>query len=398
MNKAIIFDRDGVLNYTVQRENEATAPWTLKEFKMIPGSIEAVEMAKELGYLALVATNQPDVRDKKMKEEELDESWKEEDEAVVDPTADAHTPPEDAMKHSMAMQKTGDDKPTAPAVNPMGKEEDEQVDAMKGQKVHGFAVPEEMKGHEEGEGEEDSEDMEDMGDMGDMEDMDGAEEGADKITDLTVDELKAIIHDIISAEMGAGEAEEQGGEPGAENIDVNLDEEEELEEEFDLEELLAELDAMGDDKELEEAKKKSKHEKGETKKEEEEEHKSGKEKKEKSEMKEALDTIETLRSELNEVNLLNAKLLYVNKIFKAKNLNESQKLKVIAQFDKATTAKEAKAIFESMSGAIEKSKKSTIKESIGFASKAAGIAPKKQIVEVNDTVSRWQMLAGITKF
>ena len=72
MNKAIIFDRDGVLNYTVQRENEVTAPWTLKEFKMIPGSIEAVEMAKELGYLALVATNQPDVRDKKMKEEELE--------------------------------------------------------------------------------------------------------------------------------------------------------------------------------------------------------------------------------------------------------------------------------------------------------------------------------------
>jgi len=72
MNKAIIFDRDGVLNYTVQRENEVTAPWTLKEFKMIPGSIEAIEMAKELGYLALVATNQPDVRDKKMKDEELE--------------------------------------------------------------------------------------------------------------------------------------------------------------------------------------------------------------------------------------------------------------------------------------------------------------------------------------
>ena len=115
-------------------------------------------------------------------------------------------------------------------------------------------------------------------------------------------------------------------------------------------------------------------------------------------MKEALDTIEALRNELNEVNLLNAKLLYVNKIFKAKNLNESQKLKVIAQFDKATTAKEAKTIFESMNAAIEKSKKSTLKESIGFASKAAGMAPQKPIVEVNDTVSRWKMLAGITKF
>ena len=115
-------------------------------------------------------------------------------------------------------------------------------------------------------------------------------------------------------------------------------------------------------------------------------------------MKEAIETIETLRSELNEVNLLNAKLLYVNKIFKAKNLNESQKLKVIAQFDKATTAQEAKDIFESMNNAIEKSKKSIVKESLGFASKAAGVAPKKPIVEVDATVSRWQMLAGINKF
>jgi N12 class adenine-specific DNA methylase len=94
--------------------------------------------------------------------------------------------------------------------------------------------------------------------------------------------------------------------------------------------------------------------------------------------------------------LLNAKLLYVNKVFKAKNLTESQKLKVIAQFDKATTAQEAKTIFESMNSAIAKSaKKSTIKESLGFASKAAGNAPQKQIVQVDETVSRWQMLAGI---
>ena len=118
-------------------------------------------------------------------------------------------------------------------------------------------------------------------------------------------------------------------------------------------------------------------------------------KKKKDEMKEAIDTINTLRNELNEVNLLNAKLLFVNKIFKAKNLTESQKLKVIAQFDKAVTVNEAKTIFESMNKAIVKSTKSTIKESLGFASKAAGNAPQKQIVEVNETVSRWQMLAGI---
>jgi len=164
-----------------------------------------------------------------------------------------------------------------------------------------------------------------------------------------------------------------------------------MDEEIDLEELLAELDAMGDqdmeEESMYEARKKAK--KGDKKKEDDE-------KKENDEMNEAINTIEALRNELNEVNLLNAKLLYVNKIFKAKNLNESQKLKVIAQFDKANTAKEAKAIFESMNNAIAKSAKSTIKESLGFASKAAGVAPKKPIVD--ETMSRWQMLAGITKY
>ena len=183
-----------------------------------------------------------------------------------------------------------------------------------------------------------------------------------------------------------------GDEEGAEDVSVDLSGEEEMAEDYssddeldeiDLEELLAELDSLdeADDKELDEAKKKDK-----------------KKEDEKDEMKEALEAIETLRNELNEVNLLNAKLLYVNKIFKAKNLTESQKLKVIAQFDKATTAAEAKTIFESMNNAIEKSKKSIVKESLGFASKAAGVAPKKPIVEVDATVSRWQMLAGINKF
>jgi hypothetical protein len=115
-------------------------------------------------------------------------------------------------------------------------------------------------------------------------------------------------------------------------------------------------------------------------------------------MKEAINVINTLRKELNEVNLLNAKLLYVNKIFKSKNLSESQKLNVIASFDKATTPKEAKMVFESLSNTLTAApKKTAIKESLGFASKAAGIAPKKQIVESNDIISRMQKLANIIK-
>jgi hypothetical protein len=118
---------------------------------------------------------------------------------------------------------------------------------------------------------------------------------------------------------------------------------------------------------------------------------------ESAELNEAVSTIKFLRTELNEVNLLNAKLLYVNKIFKAKNLTESQKLNVIATFDKATNVKEAKLVFESLIKSISSSttKKNSIKESMGFASKAAGMAPKQQIIESNDVISRMQRLANI---
>jgi hypothetical protein len=223
---------------------------------------------------------------------------------------------------------------------------------------------------------------------------DETEEGS-KITDLTVDELKDIIKDIISAEMGAEAGMEMGAEDemedmagdaemavdlGSEDAGIEMGAEDEIDE-VDLDELLAELDALdgADDEDIVyEAKKKD------AKKEEE-----------KDEMKEAIETIEALRAELHEQNLLNAKLLYVNKIFKAKNLTESQKIKVIASFDKATTPKQAKELFESIQNSEIGAKKEIVKESLGFASKAAGIAPKKVIVESNDVISRMQKLANI---
>jgi hypothetical protein len=225
---------------------------------------------------------------------------------------------------------------------------------------------------------------------------DETEEGS-KITDLTVDELKDIIKDIISAEMGAEAGMEMGAEDemedmagdaemavdlGSEDAGIEMGAEDEIDE-VDLDELLAELDALdGDDEEMDimpEAKKRD------LKKKEDE----------KDEMKEAIETIEALRNELHEQNLLNAKLLYVNKIFKAKNLTESQKIKVIASFDKATTPKQAKELFESIQNSEIGAKREIVKESLGFASKAAGVAPKKVIVESNDVISRMQKLANI---
>ena len=112
-------------------------------------------------------------------------------------------------------------------------------------------------------------------------------------------------------------------------------------------------------------------------------------------LEEAYSTIETLKSELNEINLLNAKLLYTNKIFKSKTLNESQKVKVLSSFDKAKNVGEVKMVFETLNEGIKVSK-NTINENLGRASKGT-MTPnvKKPIVESNEAFLRMQKLAGI---
>jgi hypothetical protein len=117
------------------------------------------------------------------------------------------------------------------------------------------------------------------------------------------------------------------------------------------------------------------------------------------ELSEALATIETLQNELNETNLLNAKLLYVNKVFKANNLTEGQKANVIAAFDKAETVKEVKLVYETVSDNVTAGgKKEVVKEAKGFASAATGISTKPEVItEANQAVLRMQKLAGIIK-
>ena len=117
---------------------------------------------------------------------------------------------------------------------------------------------------------------------------------------------------------------------------------------------------------------------------------------EKEDMDEMKKELDELRSELHETNLLNAKLLYTNKIFRAKNLKEAQKVKVLEAFDKASNVKEVKLIFETLNEGMVTKTAAPIKENLGRASKAAGVAPTKQpIVEVDSQVARWQKLAGL---
>ena len=127
-----------------------------------------------------------------------------------------------------------------------------------------------------------------------------------------------------------------------------------------------------------------------------------------AELEETKAALDTVRAELNEVNLLNSKLLYVNRIFKANQLDESQKLRVVETLDKAGTVKEAKLIYETIKDTfnVAKSKKESfknktksLKEGIGMASKSAGTstAPKKEVIaESSNMVNRFQKLANIT--
>jgi len=277
------------------------------------------------------------------------------------------------------------------------------------------------------------------------------------VKDMSVEELKDLIRDIVSQEVGHDESEEEA--PEGEDL-TGVDSEEE---EIDINELLAELAEMEDKKEVSNeymkegqldenidviyeliqmfpflnnstaemligafgaagltgiaaisAKIHSMAEKGtfgETgKKFAEKLTKVGStagsvtQQKEsmaaQEDLNEAMKTIKVLRSQLQEVNLLNAKLLYVNKVFKANNLSESQKVNVVAAFDKAETVKEVKLVFETVSKNVV-TKPATIREHKSFASKATGTsqtAGRQEIIsEVSDTVRRMQKLAGIIK-
>jgi hypothetical protein len=117
------------------------------------------------------------------------------------------------------------------------------------------------------------------------------------------------------------------------------------------------------------------------------------------ELEEAYATIKELKSTINEVNLLNAKLLYANKLFRSYALNNDQKVKVVETLDRTKSVREVKLVFatlaESMKFGGENTKKAKITE--GIASKVTkSTAPKKEIIsESNEVANRFKKLANI---
>ena len=120
-----------------------------------------------------------------------------------------------------------------------------------------------------------------------------------------------------------------------------------------------------------------------------------------SDLDEHRNVVKYLRSKLNEVNLLNAKLLFTNKLFRAFGLNTEQKVKVVETFDRAKNIREVKLVYSTMAesfGAGSKAKNPIIKESKGSASKpvASTKSPKQEVIsEGAQLKERFQRLAKI---
>ena len=118
-----------------------------------------------------------------------------------------------------------------------------------------------------------------------------------------------------------------------------------------------------------------------------------------SELKEYKEAVTFLRDKLHEVNILNAKLLYTNRLFKEFVLSNDQKLKIVETFDRAQTTREIKLVYSTLAESYNDngpSKKKDIKE---FASKKAGTtAPKTKIIsEEVEVADRFRKLAGLIK-
>jgi len=119
-------------------------------------------------------------------------------------------------------------------------------------------------------------------------------------------------------------------------------------------------------------------------------------------LKESYTVVKFLRSKINEVNLLNAKLLFTNKLFRNGQLTEGQKLKVIETFDRARSTREVKLVYTTLAESTitpRKAKKArkTVRE--GYASKrVASTRPSRTVInEGADLANRFKKLAGLIK-
>jgi hypothetical protein len=212
----------------------------------------------------------------------------------------------------------------------------------------------------------------------------GAHEGED---DEEVDEsnldLEAIIKEL-EAELTEDEDEDEEVEESTEAVEesdepVEESTEETVEEEYEIDEAAITEDEDEDDKEVEESNTSAIE----------------------AELKEYKEAVHFLKDKLHEVNILNAKLLFTNKLFKSYSLDNNQKLKVVETFDRAQTTREIKLVYSTLAEQFSDNSSIVTKKSISESASAPVQSTKpstesrKVISEETQVANRFKKLAGL---
>ena len=277
-----------------------------------------------------------------------------------------------------------------------GEDDDEVEERMKDEDEEEVKEAEHMEDegeHMEDEGEhmeDEGEHMEDE-DMHDEDELDlesvikELEEELDSSDIGDAENKEPSERSTDSSEVGAqgpeGEgADEEGGNENSEDEvvkePVTEAEHQDEDEDIDLEEVLK---ALSEEEGLEDEGEEDKVEEMQT------------------QLKEYKDTIGYLREKLNEVNLLNAKLLFTNKLFRSFGLNNNQKLSVVEQFDRTQNLREIKLVYATLAESFKGNGNKKVNESKGQASKAvASTEPKKEVLsEGQEMKNRFKKLANL---
>jgi hypothetical protein len=235
-----------------------------------------------------------------------------------------------------------------------------------------------VTGNEEQDTEEDDMDLESI--IRELEAQLGEEESTD---DEPTEEDESMYEDMAD---GSEAGTDKGEDPKV--VMTTEEESEDKEDVIDLEEILREMEAdMKNEDEMPNPAK------------------AGEDGSLKAELKQAYSTIKSLQGTINEVNLLNAKLLFANKLFRAHNMTNEQKVKVIETLDRTKSVREVKLVYSTLAENFKYTTTNKVaKKSIteGYASKVIkstkpAVAQKQVIAESADFSDRFKKLAGIIK-
>ena len=292
-----------------------------------------------------------------------------------------------------------------------GEDEDELEERMKDEDEEEVKEGEHMEDETEDEDEVkegehmEDEEMEDDSEVSEDEHMeDEGEHMEDEEDELDLESvIRELEEELDSSDIGDADNKEPGyagdssdiGAQGPEGEGADEEGGKENSEDEVVKEPVTEADEMedeDDDIDLEEVIKALSEEEGMEDEEEED-----KVDEMKTQLKEYKDTIGYLREKLNEVNLMNAKLLFTNKLFRGFGLNNNQKLQVVEQFDRTKNLREIKLVYTTLAESFKGNGNKRVNESKGQASKAvASTEPKKEVLsEGMEMKNRFKKLANL---